>query len=440
MLLCIASGANGQSFQEGFMLKDYKLVYRYNPALASQSDFLGLFQSSIVRRNDVGASAFIYPYNGQIVTFLNSRISADAFSANVQKDNYLTKSLDFNLFSYGLFRKGATHTFEVNIRGMYAVSAPGSIFMLAKTGTTSDAYDFSRLRAQGDIYAELAYGYSRKVSDVFSFGGRVKLLCGFYGVDYNVTRLDLSVSENIYKADIEAEMDLTDQSLDFGTGSDGLVDFKDFVYKGLFHNPTGGGLAIDLGIAVNPTDNLTLSASVLDLGGILWHFGNASYSTGTVTFAGLKDLAYEDFNKEGLMSQINDIKDDALAQLKLRRAEKKLRFKQLPFSANLGAKYSMPFYESLSLGLTGQYIGYQWMPYLEGRFAVACNPVEWFDCTANIGTGSYGMVWGAATSIHIRRFRLNAGIQNGFEGYMPRWRIPVEANYNTVTMGLTYDL
>lgn len=436
----IATSAYAQSFQEGFMLKNYRLVYRYNPALAGENDFLSLLQASTSMRSNVGASAFIYPYDGQVVTFLHSSVPSETVRANIREDNYLAKNFDFNMFSYGMFRNGAMHTFEFNIRGMYALSVPGELCMLAKNGTTAGTFDFSRLRAQCDVYAELAYGYSRKLSDVFSIGARVKLLGGFYALDYNVTRLDLSASQSRYQADIEAEMRLTDHTIGFGVGDDGYVNFKDFTYNGIVHLPKSYGAAIDLGIAVNPTENLTLAASVVDLGGIFWYFGNASSSAGSVTFTGLKDLSVEEFNEDGLLDQANALKDEFLDQIRLVSSETKTRFNSIPFSASFGAKYSMPFYSRLSAGITGQYVGYQWMPYWEGRFALACNPVDWLDFTANIGTGAHGLVWGGAASICFHRFRLNAGLANGFGGTIPDKSTPLQPTYKCATFGLTYDL
>ena len=440
MLMGIAFTSGAQAFQEGFMLNNYSQIYRYNPALSGDSDFISLFQASIDGRANVGASAFLYPRDGQVVTFLHSSVPAETFASKIQEDNYKTKSLDFNLFSYGFFRGGAMHTLEVNFRGMYAVSVPGSLFMLAKTGTTSPTYDFSKLQAQGDIYAELAYGYSRKVSDVFSFGGRVKLLGGFYRLDYNVTKLSLSVGETQYKADIEAQMDLTNQAFRFGTGEDGYVNFKDIDYRGLIHLPTGGGLALDLGVALTPVEGLTISASVLDLGGIFWYYGNAAKSSGSVTFTGIKDLSIEEISSGGLTAQLDGLKDEFLQQMRLTPADKKLSFKEIPFSANLGVKYSMPFCKALSAGLTGQYYGSRLMPYWEGRFALACNPVDWFDCTANIGKGTYGMVWGAAGSLRIKQFHINFGLQNGFGGTIPDKITDLEPNHEVVTVGMSYDL
>lgn len=440
LIISVALPASAQSFQEGFMLKDYRQVYRFNPALAGGQDFLSLFNISTSQRNNVGASAFIYPHEGQVVTFLHSSIPIETVKNNVKKDNYLTRDIDFNLVSYGMFRNGATHTFEFNIRGNSAVSVPGALCMLAKAGTGAATFDFSSLRVQGEVYAELAYGYSRKLSDVVAVGGRVKLLAGFYALDFNVTRFDLSTGGSKYQADMEAEIAMTDQSLEFGVGDDDHVNFKDFTFKGLTNLPKSYGAAVDLGIAVYPVENLTISASLVDLGGIFWHCGNAAKSSGTVSFSGLKDLTVEEFNKDGLMAQVNVLKDEFLSQMRPVPEENKTRFKAIPFSSNLGVKYAMPFYDRLSAGITGQYLSYQSIPYMEGRFALACNPVDWLDLTANVGTGTFGMVWGAAGNICFHRFILNMAYENGFGGNIPGKSTPLEANYKSFTFGITYTL
>lgn len=440
LIVSVAPLASAQSFQEGFMLKDYRQVYRFNPALASQQDFLSLFNISTSQRNNVGASAFIYPHEGQVVTFLHSSVPVETVRNNVLEDNYLTKNIDFNLVSYGMFRNGATHTFEFNIRGNSAVSVPGALCMLAKAGTGATTFDFSSLRVQGELYAELAYGYTRKLSDVVSVGGRVKLLAGLYALDFNVTRFDLSAGGSEYQADIDAELAMTDTALEFGVEDDYQVNFKDITFKGLTNLPKSYGAAVDLGIAVTPAENLTISASVVDLGGIFWHCGNSARSSGTVSFDGFDDLTVEDFNKDGLMAQVNVLKDDFLSRMQPVSEENKTRFKAIPFSSNLGIKYAMPFYDRLSAGVTGQYLGYQSIPYMEGRFALACNPVDWLDVTANVGTGTFGMVWGAAGNICFHRFILNMAYENGFGGNIPGKGTPLQANYKSFTFGLTYTL
>lgn len=48
----------------------------------------------------------------------------------------------------------------------------------------------------------------------------------------------------------------------------------------------------------------TLSASAMDLGGILWYYGNAGKSSGTYTFEGLKDLTVDEMDQESILAKI----------------------------------------------------------------------------------------------------------------------------------------
>lgn len=74
------------------------------------------------------------------------------------------------------------------------------------------------------------------------------------------------------------------------------------------------------------------------------------------------------------------------------------------------------------------------------RFALAVNPLNWLDLTGNIGWSSYGLTWGAAAQVRIYRFRLHAGMQNGFGGTLPYKSTPLKANAKTLVVGLTFDL
>ena len=440
LLLCAAASVDAQVFQEGFLLKDYRLSYRYNPALLTDSDFISTGEFTTNRRSNVGASNFLYPYEGGVVTFLHSSVPAKTFQESLDPNIYFLRTLDYNMISYGTRRGEAMHTFEANFRGVIGASAPSDLLLMLKLGTTQSNYQLNKLRAEGDLYLELAYGYSRQISDIFSVGARVKLLVGLYSVDYHVTNLNLDISEERYHADIDTELHMTDSALQFDNTDDGFVDYASLVYKGLGNRPSGGGVAVDLGLAFQPTDNLTFSASVLDLGTILWHYGNAAYSQGAFDFTGFKNLQMEDMNLDGIKGQLMNVKDDLLSQLKPRPASKKNLFKSIPFTANAGVKYAMPFYDKLTVGLIGSYTGYQWMPYWEGRFAMAIQPVDWLDLMADFGTGTYGLVFAAGGSVRVHRFRFNLGIQNGFGGTVPDSKTALKANSKSLTFGITYDL
>lgn len=440
LLVGAAVSLGAQTHQESFFLKDHILAYRFNPALAPDGDFLAAGVLNYQDRRNYGLSSYMYPVDGKLATFLHPSVSAEDFASRIQADNYFLKAVNYNIISYGIRREDVMHTFEFNLRGYLGTSIPGEALKFVKNGSTASSLQLGRLRGQLDIYLEFAYGYSWRISDQLSVGGRVKLLAGMYGVDYQATRLDLTMSEEQYQARIEAQLDMTDKLMSFSAGESGYLDWRTFLWKGIGNLPSGGGAAIDLGISYEPVENLVISASMLDLGGIFWYYGNAATSAGTVTFAGFQDLAVEDMNMDGIKAQFAQVKDDALRSLKLTPAANKYKWKAIPLALNAGVKYALPFYDALTVGVTGNYTAFQWMPYWETRFGVGVNPVDWLDVIANLGTGSYGMVWGMAGSLKWRQFRFHLGLENGFGGSSPDSRRPLKANNKFLSLGIAYEL
>ena len=431
---------SAQTFQEALFLDGYTLSYRYNPAISNESGFLSVGQWENHQRNNVGAAAFLYPADDGVVTALHSSVPAGTFLGSLKDDNYFNGNINFNLFSYGWRGNGTYQTLEANIRSQYDVSVPREVFEILKNGTGKGTYDLGDLRIGGKAYLEMAWGCSWKLSDMISVGARAKLLAGVESVRYNVTRFDLSFSEEKYVADVEAEVDLTSRIGKMKVNDEGYINFLDISAKDKWKLPSGAGLALDLGILVTPVEGLTVSASVLDLGGLLWYYGNAGYSSGTTEFTGLETLTYDELQNGQLMARLNEVGNEFMKSLKIKEAKKKIKPEATPFTLNAAARYSLPMYKPLSAGVTGTLTGWQGMSYKECRFCLAWNPSERIGVTANAGVGDYGPVWGVALSAAVLKFHINAGLQSGFGGTIPYTHTPLKAQSKRLTVGLTYDL
>lgn len=438
-LICVAAPLKAQIAQEGFFLNDYRLGYRYNPALAGGADFISIGEFSKHNRNNIGAGAFLYPIGNEVVTFLSPRVSTAEFMSKLQDMNYEFSTYNLNIVSYGFARGEAYHTLELSARVMYGASAPIDLFYILKEGTMDEVYNLNGVRAQGQLFAELAYGYTRKLSDIVSIGGRAKLLLGLNSIDYRMSNLRIRTNEQEFRVDVDAELDLTGRNKVFLPTDDGYLSVLNTTSSGRWYIPTGAGLALDLGVVVTPNEYLTLSASVLDLGGICWSFGNSGRSTGTATFTGL-DLGYGDFNKDALLKKVKDVGQDFLETLKLKATGNQVRFNMIPLRANLGIKYKLPKFEQVHVGLVASYIGYQNMPYWEARYCMSCNPLDWLDFAGSFGYGAHGTVWGVGASVRVQKFRFNFAYEMGFGGYVGHSFTPVRPNNKVVSLGLTYDL
>lgn len=421
-LLCLCTDAAAQTFQEGFFLRNYRQAYRYNPALTGTTNFIGIGEVTYNTRANVGAAAFLYPREGGLVTALHSSVEAGEFLNQLKDDNYTLGSINANLFAYG-FRTGQFyHTLEASVRGYYGAAVPKSIFQFLKTGSRVPALDFKGMGGSGKLYAELAYGFGVDLGDFVSLGARAKLLVGLYAVDAGVDRMDVWMSEDKLSAGISVEADLTSE-----TGWRKRL-------------PKGMGAAFDLGVAIRPVEGLTISASVLDLGGLFWNYASVARSAGDVSFTGVNNLTYEELNAAGLLKRVVNAGKEWWKELKPEHVKRGWTFNAIPFQANAGIKYVMPFYDRLNVGVIGQYNGYAGRPYWEARFGVGVNPLKWLDLSANIGRGSFGTVFGVAGSVCIGRFRIQGGLQNGFGGTIPYEGTPLQPNSKTITFGLTYDI
>ena len=440
ILASAAFSAGAQSFQQALFLDGYKMGYRYNPALSNDGGFLSVGQWENQSRNNIGAASFLYPRDGEVVTALHESVTADEFLGSLKDDNYLTGNIHFNLLSYGWKSEHAYHTFEAGLRAAYSASVPKEIFAIMKLGTQEKDYDLSGMSVAGNAVVELAYGYSRPLSDWISVGARAKLLVGIEALRYNVTRFDLTFSEDVYQAQVEADLDLTSRWSKVRTDDEGYLSFSDRSSKERWKLPSGAGVAVDLGVVLTPVEGLTVSASVLDLGGIVWYYGNAGKSQGTTTFTGMESLTMEDIKAGRIKEQFNDELEAFMNSVKLKEVKGRTVFEAVPLHLNLGARYEMPFYRPLSVGMTGTYYVMRGKPYSEVRAVVASNAESRLGASLDFGVGSYGLVWGAALHAAVQQFRLTASVSNGFGGTVPYSSTPLCPNSKVLTLGLTYDL
>lgn len=437
--LAAALPLGAQSFQESLFLNNYRTGFRYNPALASDTDFLSVGELSLSAVNNVGAAAFLYPNNGKPVTGLHPSVSSDEFLSSLKDLNVAQGHVNYSLFSYGFSSGEAFHTLEVSARGVAGLSVPKDFFRLLKQGG-EDIFSLAGLNVQGRLYAELAYGYSRMIGDRLRLGARTKLLLGLYAADYTFQRFDLQVSGESYQADVQMQLDMTNRFAKL-QADNGYLQLLNWRRKDRLVLPAGAGLAVDLGFVWELADGLKLAASMTDLGGLFWYYGNAGKTSGLYTFTGLAQMEYEDMNLAGLWDRAKSLVKRVNETVSLRPEEHRFAWEVLPFRINGGLRYDMPFYRAMSAGITGNYTAFKGLPYWEGRFDLAVNPLDWLDLCVNAGIGTYGPVWGAAVQLNLRRFRVHAALQDGCGGSVPHWHMmPLQANVKSLVVGLTCDL
>jgi len=416
-----------------------------NPALNAnlENGFVRIGEFRSNTRNNVGAASFIFPSGDKLVTGLHSSIGIDQFLGGLMPVNSLYSQMDYNLVSYGWKGGplGGFHTVDVGAKGDYGVSVPKEIFQILKSGTGESPFDLSSFTAFGNMYGEIAYGYSLPVSDNLSVGARVKLLVGLNSASVSASRFQLTTTDDEYTVDLDADIDLTNRNKKISADDEGYLDYTSFRGKGKLGLPSGAGLAVDLGVAWKPFSGFTLEASLLDLGGILWYYGNGGKSSGTYTFDGLKDMSSDEFDQEKLSAKLKETGEEVLKVIKPKAVDGRFKAKAVPFTARIGASYEMPFWSNLSVNCSSLYTGYNFCaPYWEARGGLAVN----FPGTAMVGmsagSGAHGVVWGANASVDFLSFRLTASYENGIGGVIPYEGTPLKANNKSLVVGLVYKI
>lgn len=415
-----------------------------NPAMNAnlENGFVRIGDFRSTSRNNVGASSFIFPSDGKLVTGLHSSVSSDQFLGGLKPVNSLYSQIDYNLVTYGWKGSlGGFHTVDVGARGNYGASVPKEIFQILKNGTADSPYDLSSFTAFGNLYGELAYGYSMPLNDKLSVGARVKLLVGLNSVNVSARKFELTTTEDEYKVDLDADIDLTSRNKKLSADDEGYLDYTSFQSKGKLGMPTGAGLAMDLGIVWKPFNGFTLQASLLDLGGILWYYGNDGKSSGSYSFDGLKEMSSDQFEEEKLMAKLKETGEEVLKAIRPKSVESCFKTKALPFTAQIGASYAMPFWSPLSVDCSSLYTGYRFCaPYWEARGGLSLDFPGKARLGASAGSGSYGFVWGANASVDFLSFRLYARYENGIGGVIPYQSTPLKANNKNLVIGLVYKI
>ncbi len=412
-----------------------------NPAQTASLDqgFVRIGEINSTSRNNVGASSFLFPSGDKLVTGLHDSVSAEEFLGGLKASNSLYSQIDYNLVSYGWKGSSGFHTVEIGAKVNAGLSIPKEVFQLLKTGSASSPYNLSALRAFGNLCGEIAYAYSLPLSDKLSVGGRAKLLVGMNSVDVLTRKFELSTTEEQYVLDLDADIDITNRNKKINSDEDGYLNYSSFTGKGKLGFPSGAGLALDLGVVWKPFSGFTAEASLLDLGGILWYYGNGGASSGSYTFEGLKDLGMEELEEEKIGEKLREVRDEVLGVIRPKAVDGCFKTKAIPLTAKLGASYSLPFWEPLSVNASGLYTGYRFCaPYWEVRGGVQVSLPGIASFCLNAGGSTYGLVWGARSSVNFLSFQLYASFENGTGGVIPYEGIPLKANNKSLVVGLIY--
>lgn len=278
--------------QELMLLQSPKLWHSnsLNPAMVpsgEKSIFIGLpaFSLDAAHSGDISYNDLLKRSDGATVIDLSQAIS-DLDEQNQANFDIRTETLNFGI-RIGDYTVQGGHAFRLN--GI--LDYPKTLAELIWNGNApyiGETVEFAPALHYAD-WNEWSVGVSKKFTH-FSVGARVKYLTGISSVETDESRRAASIytDPDIYQLTMNTNYMFRSSSVisvidtsDLGFSID-LYDFDRKVFT------TNSGFAVDLGVSINFTEELTVNASVLDIGAsIKWKERAYEYlSNGTYQYNG----------------------------------------------------------------------------------------------------------------------------------------------------------
>ena len=253
-----------------------------NPATRPPCNFyigvpvVSLFQV-YVENSGFSVSDVIWEEGDSTRLFFNKLEWQDEFLNNFGKSNYISADVNTHLISYG-FKSGPTYiSYDLTERASFRVSYPKDLLKFLLQGNElGDEFDLSGFGIEAYSMLEFAVGVSREINDQLLVGSRVKMLFGHANVSMRNTDISLITDFDWTirsKFDLNASLPLVNIPIDsVGDFQFDDIDTNDSLTStDIVGMITGNkGFALDLGVHFKPIDNLTVSASLIDLGFIRW--------------------------------------------------------------------------------------------------------------------------------------------------------------------------
>ncbi len=310
LLPCVA---NAQMSNTLFFDKQNLRQHKVNPAAQPIGKFyVGMPGISTIAISG-GNSRFTFDdlvenkeVNGEVRTLLFMDKNADGMQNFLDKLKfkervYASYRVDLLDFGFSIKEKGF-FTFGLSNRMETMLILPHQIPSIIFGGMNNhEVYDFrmNRLSVSSTLFSEIAAGYSHKINDKLSIGGKFKFLLGHLNAYTDFYDLDLMATEDEWHFKGDASIHGSVPGLRFVPNDKhqfGEVEFDEDQPIRSYIKPRGSGMAIDLGMTYQILPELKVSASVLDLGFIRWR----------------KDLVQLDKNGDVVYNGVEfDINDDS---------------------------------------------------------------------------------------------------------------------------------
>ncbi len=298
-------------------------------------------------------------YSDSLITPLHPSYDIDIFLDKLKDLNRLSPEVYESILSFG-FTAGDNYFFlDIADRLDANVSIPKDMFTLALKGNVdflNSSVDLSDLNLGASWYREFGFGFSREVSGNLRIGAKAKILFGIANVSIKNNGLNLQIDEsNLFSHTLNADLSINvSRNIDFyrdpETGTIDSMYMEEPDLLPLIINFSNPGFGIDIGAVYNINKQFSVSASIVDLGYILWKEQSSNLNVkGSYEFEGLNISSMLVVNDS---SSMDDVLDELLDTLLVTfdPADSHDAYKTYtPAKVYIGANYKV--HDNISFGL-----------------------------------------------------------------------------------------
>ncbi|MBR3677467.1 MAG: hypothetical protein IKL60_00985 [Alistipes sp.] len=246
-----------------------------------------------VSNNYFSVNNLFYQRDGQVHTFMSSKVTADEFLKQLGNKGRINANLTTTLLGFGAHTDKLFWSFGLNLRSTSEVTLSKDMFTALK-GLTNGYYDLGDTSLSNREYLEAAVGFAIPLKDFMTFGFRVKGLVGIADISMGVDEMYLDVNEEYVRASMMGNIRANSPIFNpnYLPGSD--LAFDTIIhndYRQMLKNVKSWGLGLDFGFEFRfLEDQLKVSVGVNDLGFIRWNRAS------TINAMGNAGFMYEGFN------------------------------------------------------------------------------------------------------------------------------------------------
>ena len=375
----------------------------------------------------------IFSYNSQldkIITFMHQDGDKSAFLNALNPINALNTNVGTNPLSMGWRDKQFYFTidFTEKIENDVRFTKDFADFVL-NGNRNQERFNFSETGFDLKYYHELALGISYDYEDLFQIGARAKVLFGVANINTRLSDITVRAYEDRWDFNSNMIFDVSGPFLSIPADSLGYVIWDsipgstesnfpdsldvDFVKDNLsnFLGTGNLGFGIDFGFNFKPIENLSISASVNDLGFIRWKKNTYQLTNdGTFGWEGVEITLEEDWDpKEMLLDSLKKQMNFTPEQVSYTTS--------LSGKVYLGAAYELN--DKVKFGFVAKTRIYNYHFFNQFTFSANVMPIQMFSATVSYSIiGKNYTNFGLGLSLRLGPFNMYFITDQAPSGYL----------------------